>query len=83
MPENDIKQYIDTIAYFLLCIFLTAFILCLLAILIAVGVGLIVHFAGSQKFECVFPEEMVQGHSSQNQKDQGKVSCRIMLKSTF
>ena len=32
------------------------FIIGLLAILIAVGVGLIVHFAENRKFECVFPE---------------------------
>ncbi|KAH3881096.1 glutathione S-transferase-like [Dreissena polymorpha] len=33
----------------------TAFVLCFLAILIAVGVGLIVHFSENRKFECVFP----------------------------
>ncbi|XP_052281706.1 uncharacterized protein LOC127879101 isoform X1 [Dreissena polymorpha] len=33
-----------------------AFILCFLAILIAVGVGLIVHFSENRKFECVLPE---------------------------
>ena len=37
------------------------FVIALLAIAIAVGVGLIVHFAENRSLECTFPEALTNG----------------------
>jgi len=43
-----------------------------LALLIAVGVGLIVHFAENQKFECIFPDELFKGQAGKQLETQSK-----------
>ncbi|XP_060551724.1 aminopeptidase N-like isoform X2 [Ruditapes philippinarum] len=55
----------------------TGFLIALVAILISVGVGLIVHFAENRPLECSFPDTYVEGQSKtqQQQKDSQAVQC--------
>lgn len=59
----------------------TGFVLVLLALVLAVGVGLIVHFAENRKIECNFPGQpgISNADPLKNEKTQTEI-CRKMVK---
>lgn len=59
---------------------ISGFILALLSILIAVGVGLIVHFAENRSLECTSPDTLVLGDGqSQGQSGNGQQGIQITM----
>lgn len=61
--------------------FSTGFVLVFLALILAVGVGLIVHFAENRKIECNFPENLRSSDSGalKGKKPDAEV-CKDMAK---
>jgi cytoskeletal protein RodZ len=61
--------------------FSTGFVLVFLALILAVGVGLIVHFAENRKIECNFPENLSSSDSGalKGKKADAEV-CKDMAK---
>jgi hypothetical protein len=73
----------DIFIFLIILHFFPGFLIALVAILISVGVGLIVHFAENRPLECSFPDTYVEGQSKtqQQQKDsQGNVLEHHMKK---